>query len=1236
MKKKSKLVGRRGHRSSSVVSPMVFLLFFIVLLSGPPSVIVFNTVVPSGHLVSGQLVVSETATSPYVDHPNDAIVDVPECFSQAEVEQWDWYPKATESENIAEGIPVQRQIILESGAWDSSRIANSVFKILLRDIMNRQNVVIIERFLTDVYVRLAEGHSHINVELWGYYITEDATTYIRQGLISTLGSVGYPGWNGLYINQAMIASNPNDVPEFWRSLIKSHVWASLPAINTTARGLSTCTKGWCKGKQYFTTTACDNNPSDCRTLTHIKDSWAAGGFESLMENLNVPVEIDYIGFEENVKFTNAFNQSATPVLLYHWSPTKAIASNNYKRVMFEPSTTECYANRSLTELSSRIDCDYPAESLEKGHWIKFESYDQDVFRALKSFSLSTLDINTMLTDVLKTKSPATSACSWLRNNMHRLNSWTLVRPSIVSFTSPTLQVPPGKGASVNIDVERTGSIFPSVTVDVVDTTVPSNSTVVASITWKAKESGSKTVKFTPQGGSLLDGAVFRFRLSNLISNSAYFGVDKGLTLSVQSSSEPFHESSAFLAILIVSIAVFLLLIFGLWAFKVYKKRQSLKAMDWLILEDDVVEGTLGGSVGSFASNEKSLASDLSHKSKLRRKTFLFKGSPVEIRIIQNRKIQTTPKIVKAANKLRLIHHENILRFLGIMFKCPTVTFVYDSCNRGTVDDLYNSDNFKFSWMFLLSFALDIAQGMNFLHTDQGEAHGRLCSENCYVDNNWVCKVTGNGLDEFYDGMDILDFEAAEFCDAFILLYSPPEILVYSLDRAIILSRDSKAAKAKISGISSKSASKNHLDGAHLNSMSYGKVSRQISFSAEDELLGVEAMLQGFNATKKSPDGDVWSYGVLLNELLHEELPYSYLDLPLDQSIKQLENVARELLVSKDKQMSTENLEYLKPHHISSYLPKDGDLEVDQRYKDKTSGIVNKCLSLEREGRPAFSKIIKEILKINPELKGSVADQLVRLLKVYATELEETVQKRTTALEIEKDKATRLLHEMLPVSVAERLGNGETIEPESYDSVTIFFSDIVGFTKIASSSSPIQIVKMLNGLYTLFDGTLDQFEVYKVETIGDSYMVASGLPNRNGSRHASEIATMSLFLCDKLLDFEIPHLKGEIMQLRIGMHSGPVVAGVAGTKMPRYCLFGDTVNTASRMESSSLALRIQLSDATAQILQEDDGVFILEERGQIEVKGKGTMRTWWLMGKKELNLRRASLSKACGIEEHIIK
>lgn len=152
------------------------------------------------------------------------------------------------------------------------------------------------------------------------------------------------------------------------------------------------------------------------------------------------------------------------------------------------------------------------------------------------------------------------------------------------------------------------------------------------------------------------------------------------------------------------------------------------------------------------------------------------------------------------------------------------------------------------------------------------------------------------------------------------------------------------------------------------------------------------------------------------------------------------------------------------------------------------------------------------------------------------------------------------------SVAEKLKLGLAVDPEEFSEVTIYFSDIVGFTTIAAHCTAVQVIDLLNDLYTIFDATINAYNVYKVETIGDAYMVVSGLPVRIPD-HAEQIATMALDLLHQSGRFKVKYLPGVPLQLRIGMHTGPCCAGVVGLTMPRYCLFGDTVNTASRMESS---------------------------------------------------------------------
>ncbi|GCC29608.1 hypothetical protein chiPu_0008051 [Chiloscyllium punctatum] len=344
----------------------------------------------------------------------------------------------------------------------------------------------------------------------------------------------------------------------------------------------------------------------------------------------------------------------------------------------------------------------------------------------------------------------------------------------------------------------------------------------------------------------------------------------------------------------------------------------------------------------------------------------------------------------------------------------------------------------------------------------------------------------------------------------------------------------------------------------------------------------EAQMPNFEPTFAA---DVYSYGIIL-----------------------LEIATRSDLVLKEDANSTEYSRCLPLPELIS-----GKSENSCPCPAEYVMLIRKCQLKNPTNRPTFEQIKKYLHKINPN-KVSPVDMMMTLMEKYSKHLETLVAERTQDLVHEKQKTDRLLYSMLPKQVADDLRQGITAQAQNYASATIFFSDIEGFTQLSSTSTPYQVVELLNKLYTTFDEIIDNYDVYKVETIGDAYMVVSGVPKENGIDHASEIASMALDLVAVCNTFKIPHKPQTKLKIRAGIHSGPVVAGVVGTKMPRYCLFGDTVNTASRMESTSQALKIQCSSST-NILLEQIGGYVLTCRGTLQIKGKGDMVTYWLEGKQ---------------------
>ncbi|XP_014677271.1 PREDICTED: atrial natriuretic peptide receptor 1-like [Priapulus caudatus] len=318
----------------------------------------------------------------------------------------------------------------------------------------------------------------------------------------------------------------------------------------------------------------------------------------------------------------------------------------------------------------------------------------------------------------------------------------------------------------------------------------------------------------------------------------------------------------------------------------------------------------------------------------------------------------------------------------------------------------------------------------------------------------------------------------------------------------------------------------------------------------------------------SQKGDVFSFAIILQEIITRLGPYEMLICEPAEIIDKLKEVSG------------------KP-----WRPVVDPASCEPQLY----GLMTTCWHDDVMTRPSFPSI-RSTLK---QTAGNLMDHLLSRMEQYANNLESLVDERTRAFHEEKRKSEELLYEILPRSVAKQLIAGKTVEPETFENVTIYFSDTVGFTALCSESSPLEVVNLLNDLYTCFDTIVLNYDVYKVETIGDAYMVVSGLPIRNGIMHAREICRMSLSLLDAISLFRIEHRPQHSIRLRIGVHSSPCVSGVVGLKMPRYCLFGDTVNTASRMESNGEALKIHISEQTRELL-DAVGNFKSEPRGMVQL------------------------------------
>jgi class 3 adenylate cyclase len=221
-------------------------------------------------------------------------------------------------------------------------------------------------------------------------------------------------------------------------------------------------------------------------------------------------------------------------------------------------------------------------------------------------------------------------------------------------------------------------------------------------------------------------------------------------------------------------------------------------------------------------------------------------------------------------------------------------------------------------------------------------------------------------------------------------------------------------------------------------------------------------------------------------------------------------------------------------------------------------------------------------------------------------LRDREQEYLEQLKIEREQSERLLLNILPEPIADRLKKGESTIADGFSDVTVLFADLVGFTAVSAQISAKKLVQNLNRLFSAFDSLAIDLGVEKVKTIGDAYMVVGGLPIPQGD-HAERMAAMGFGILEALDVYN--QAWDEPLGIRIGINTGPVVAGVIGTSKFAYDLWGDTVNIASRMESTGVPGRIQVSSSTYCLLREH---YEFEARGEIEVKGKGKMQTYFLV------------------------
>ncbi|GFS25685.1 guanylate cyclase, partial [Elysia marginata] len=631
---------------------------------------------------------------------------------------------------------------------------------------------------------------------------------------------------------------------------------------------------------------------------------------------------------------------------------------------------------------------------------------------------------------------------------------------------------------------------------------------------------------------------------------------------------------------------------------------------------------------------------------------MYRGNRVFEKRLTLKDLELSRPLVSQLKLMKDLSHENVNEFKGALISPQCVRIFSQYCPRRSLKDILEKDDLPLHDMFTTSIVQDLINGISYIHDSKLGFHGNLKSSNCLVDNRWTVKITDFGLgitkpartyhQDEDDGISYIHESKLGFhgnlkssnClvdnrwtvkitdfglgitkpartyhqdedDVSLwseLLWMAPELLALHVCPSTISSDSSKNNSGSdpnlITSVQTRSLLNHSASNTSSHSTSAGggvKAGRK-----DSKFFGLTQGRERSGMVTGTQKGDVYSFAIILYELYGHSGPWG-------NSTMSAAEIVNSLL----------NQRWPTPRPDLACLRK---VNCD----DRVIQLIQACWDDNADLRPDFRTGVR--IKFQPIqqmlLSPNIIDNMLAKMEKYTDDLEVMVEERTDELKREKKMTDNLLLRMLPRSVAEKLKRGQPVTPEQYEQVTIYFSDIVGFTEMSADSTPMEVVDLLNELYTCFDTIIETFDVYKVETIGDAYMVVSGLPMRNGDRHAGEIASMALQLLDEIKrkQFKIRGRTNNTLKIRIGIHSGPCCAGVVGKKMPRYCLFGDTINTASRLESTGEALKVHCSEDCKLILDKLGG-YHLEERGLTPMKGKGSLMTYFLTSEEHIHRQR---------------
>ncbi|KJE90742.1 NPR2 protein [Capsaspora owczarzaki ATCC 30864] len=1075
----------------------------------------------------------------------------------------------------------QQTIILDEPQSDAHRLVTTMAAILLRDALGYDVRILRHLSESSALARLASGTTHANLAISASNTALNYTNFVSVlRTVDDVGSIGFVGRSGWFVSTSAIAANPALHLDYWRFLQTETGLGLLPAFNSTTASVDSSTDLFlCDTSSYsyctdgrYTSALCSQDTSFCRDFYHGPPNWDSGVAAQLVANLQLNLSVVYLDAETLTDLVDQHVTASTPVLLQYWEPSRHVAAGDLTRVALPSYTPACYNGNTESPPSGTVACDFPAVVLSKALWAQLESRHPEAYTLLRLFQVDDALINSLLAQLAATPDGAAiSAFADLFATTYPLPSTSAYYRRRQSEHSRTLE------HSINWDALASPPLPPSTSAhtsgliaDIACDWLRANDQVWQDFMPMAKTDTQESSNFDP----LLVAYIvvpsvcvlgFVALLLWLVWRNSHQRqkLKREIHRQWQLSMADLYDIDPHDAV--SSLATF------------KQQRVILTHVDLLLSSNH--NATANGSVTGLAGSSNSsmtplspLGNNSSPASPTPRRTSLAVSRLTAVSATSTTAVPSKGYSKEAIDEfiqLRELRHPNIVEFFGATLP-PTAFIVMEYIAKGSLQNLLEASSIPLDMDFKASMALDISKGMDFLHSHK-VAHRNLCSANVLVDNRFVCKITGFGLSSLLPD-DLLNEDEDQ------LTWVSPEVLTWVHQARMIWKKFGQTSTLP-----------SEIDWFKADVHSFGTVmfemlvggegpeQREARMTKQREKLGLGPAT---TATTAGPTASLAGVPAT-RESLGAGASETFELTPLSTSS------ARAL----DMTASCNSLD-------GPFLDMDA---LDQRENDFLM-LLRSCQDTNPQTRPTFSFTTRMLLTLMP--KRPIMENMASMLETYSSHLEEQVSKRTDELSQEKQRAEALLHNILPKSIAQRLQHSVELIAEEHKSATVFFSDVVGFTSMSHNMPPTAVVTMLNQLFTEMDRLALAFRLEKIKTIGDAYMAACGVPTAVED-HVERVAHFAL----RAMALKLTGVDGQPLQMRMGIHTGPVTAGVVGTRKFAYDLWGDTVNTASRMESNGVPGRVCVSDAAYQVLK---NTFTFEQRPAMFIKGLGETVTYLLV------------------------